>query len=121
MTCTNTCQVTEEHELVPFHQFAETFRPPNLYSDKFDAGDVRSYKTVVDENGLNVAAGEAPAALSPRETVRMRDPEKSEREREREREGGRERGGQRHSGRHGGTPRGRRCDDVLTVHPRHPY
>jgi hypothetical protein len=90
LTCTNTCQVTEEHELVPFHQFAETFRPPNLYSDKFDAGDVRSYKTVVDENGLNVAAGEAPAALSPRETVRMRDPEKSERERERERERGRE-------------------------------
>jgi hypothetical protein len=43
------------------------FRPPNLYSDKFDANEVRTYKTTIDENQLHILDGEPTQPLSHRE------------------------------------------------------
>lgn len=43
------------------------FRPPNLYADKFDANEVRTYKTTIDENQLHLIDGEPTQPLSHRE------------------------------------------------------
>lgn len=45
----------------------KVFRPPNLYADKFDANEVRTYKTTIDENQLHVMDGEPTQSLSHRE------------------------------------------------------
>jgi len=59
--------LTEDGEMVPYHMFSEVFRPPNLYADKFDANEVRTYKTTIDENQLHLIDGEPTQPLSHRE------------------------------------------------------